>query len=351
MTRRMIRSLRKNDFALTVDEELAEGLFREFLRKECAIERVRAAEPVGHDAELWQHVQRIGGLEMACDDEQSISLVGLVVVAEQFGRHLAPVPWIEGVVAARLAQRIGGTAAARVIGAMSDGEIATIALRPVFAGEPQLIPAGAIADVVLAVIDGDLVAASALPDRPHALNQGSAPLAWIDVAAADTVVLASGADAAALLDSARREWMLLVAGALAGVGGRAVELAVEFASERHAFGVPIGTFQAISHSLVDARIGVDGSRNLTRKAAWYEQNEREAQPSLVPMSLLHAQRAAAAATQIGVHVQGGFGLTFESDMQLYFRRSKTWPLMLGDPHDLLMSIGDALDFESSGAYA
>jgi alkylation response protein AidB-like acyl-CoA dehydrogenase len=49
------------------------------------------------------------------------------------------------------------------------------------------------------------------------------------------------------------------------------------------------------------------------------------------MAVLCANELAIRAVTIGVHVQGGFGVTFDSNMQLYYRRAKGWPLLAGDP--------------------
>ena len=60
------------------------------------------------------------------------------------------------------------------------------------------------------------------------------------------------------------------------------------------------------------------------------------------MAYLHAVRSASLAARVGIHVQGGFGLTLESDQQLYFRRSRGWPLLKGDPASELRSVADML---------
>ena len=80
--------------------------FAAFYAKECPVERVRAAEPSGHDAELWASLRAMGALEMAVDEESGgwgASLLDMALVAEQHGRHLGPAPLIEGQVAAKVA--------------------------------------------------------------------------------------------------------------------------------------------------------------------------------------------------------------------------------------------------------
>ncbi len=127
-----------------------------------------------------------------------------------------------------------------------------------------------------------------------------------------------------------------------GVGQGALDLAIEYANERRAFGVPIGTFQAISHSIVDVAIGVQGSRRLHRRAAWFADHEPGEATAQILIAYLYARDVANRAATTGIHVQGGFGFTLESDLQLYFRRAKGWTLASGDPYDDLRVLGAEL---------
>jgi alkylation response protein AidB-like acyl-CoA dehydrogenase len=154
--------------------------------------------------------------------------------------------------------------------------------------------------------------------------------------------LSQGAPARHLFEAAQRDWLILTAAALVGLGDGAAALAVDFARVRNAFGVPIATFQAVAHPLVDAATAVEGARHLVRKAAWFADHEPSEARALVPMAYLHAVRSAGLAARVGMHVQGGFGLTLESDQQLYFRRSRGWPLLKGDPASELQPVADML---------
>jgi alkylation response protein AidB-like acyl-CoA dehydrogenase len=121
-----------------------------------------------------------------------------------------------------------------------------------------------------------------------------------------------------------------------------LDLAVQYAKDRMAFGVPIGTFQAIAHPLADVASAVEGARHLVWKAAWLADHEPERAPVEMEMAYLHACRTADRATKVGIHTQGGFGFTLESDMQLYFRRAKSAALLAGDPRARLAAIADLL---------
>ncbi len=138
------------------------------------------------------------------------------------------------------------------------------------------------------------------------------------------------------------EWRVLMAGALVGLAGAALELGVEYAKQRQQFGVPIGSFQSIAHGLADVATAVDGAQLLVREAAWAADEAEADATALARMAFLFAARAAQQATAAALHVHGGYGFTLEYDIQLYHRRAKAWPLLLGDPRRGALNLADAL---------
>ena len=102
--------------------------------------------------------------------------------------------------------------------------------------------------------------------------------------------------------------------------------------ERHQFGVPIGSFQAIQHGLADLVGPIEGARLLSLKAAWALQQSDTAGRLLASMAFLFASQTAQRVTERAIHYSGGYGLVDESDLQLHFRvRAKGWTLLGGDP--------------------
>jgi hypothetical protein len=188
----------------------------------------------------------------------------------------------------------------------------------------------------------ELVLLTMAKPSPHVGNQASAPLAWIDMGASAQryAVLASGNEALRLYMRALDEWRLLTAGALVGVATAALDRAVEYAKVRHAFGVPIGTFQAVANSLVDASIAVEGARNLNLKAAWYRDKRPTEHVELASMAYLNASGASYRTVTAAIHAHGAAGLLLEGELPDYFQRVKTWSLLSGDPNDELDRIAD-----------
>lgn len=321
------------DFSLSEDEEAVRELFSTFFAKECPPERVRAAEPDGFDHDLWTHLSGLNVVGMALAPEvggDGAGLVELVLLAEAWGHAVAPVPIAEAVVAARLLGALAASspdARAALDHALSGASLTTLALHPVTVGQPQLVPAGAVADHALALVEDAVVLAPARGTRVP--NTGHAPLAWLHLAEGTPV--ARGPEAVAAYRAALREWRLVMAGALTGMADATLSIAVQHAKERIAFGVPIGSFQAVAHPLVDVAMNVEMARRLTRKAAWWADQDAAQHRELIPMAYRFAEHTAIHGTAVGVHTLGGVGFTVESDVQLYFRRAKGWSLVAGDP--------------------
>jgi alkylation response protein AidB-like acyl-CoA dehydrogenase len=323
--------LRRLDYSLSEDHQALQAAYRAFFKTHCPIETVRAAEESGFDKSLWERLCAMGATTMALPDTvggDDATLVDLTLVAEEIGRSLAPVPWIDHVCAARLLARLGAAEADIVSG------------KQLVAFDPQhdsvsgtrLIPTGAIAEQIT-VRDGEDVVRLTFDTRPTKVdNIGRLPMAWVDPAAADTrVVLASGAEALAHYQRALNEWRVLGAAALTGLVHETMTIAAEFAKTRYTLGVPISTLQGISHPLANIAIAVQGGRNLARRAAWFLDNEPDERPELAPSAFVFMAEEASKAATMAVQVQGGLGVSAEASASAYLLRARGWALAGGDP--------------------
>ena len=169
--------LRRQDFSLDENQEAVREAFAEFFSKESPTSVVRAAEPLGHDEALWSKLLGMGVATMSLPASQGgddATLVDLVLIAGEYGRHLAPVPFISHVVATRLLARAG--AATEILDAASEGErIFTLAPQPVTAARSQPVPDAAIATSVIALVNGRLALYSAPGPRDPRTQSGRYP--------------------------------------------------------------------------------------------------------------------------------------------------------------------------------
>jgi alkylation response protein AidB-like acyl-CoA dehydrogenase len=336
------------DLSLSEEQQQLVESVRSFFAKECPPAVVRASESTGgFHRELWDAFGAIGGPTMGVPTTVGgggATLLDLELVAEQFGAVLAPIPLVDGLVAARLLAE-GDEAARSVLDLLGAAvpAVASVALHPARDGLARLLPAGAIATVLIGLDDAELAVVVAEPSvRGGVHNLGDGPLADRSLRNGTRTVVARDDDARALHEDAIHEWRVLMAGALVGLGGAALELGVEYAKQRHQFGVPIGSFQSIAHGLADVATAVDGARLLAREAAWAADEGEANATALARMAILFAARSAQQAASVALHVHGGYGFTLEYDIQLYYRRAKSWPLALGDPRRGTLHLADAL---------
>jgi alkylation response protein AidB-like acyl-CoA dehydrogenase len=205
--------------------------------------------------------------------------------------------------------------------------VATLALTPVVGPVARLVPAGAVADVVVVLRGEELLVIRQQPG-PAPENLGSMPVADVPLAGAE--VVARGPQAVAAYDEAISQWHALTAVALYGLGTRALELGIEYAGQRKAFGILIGTFQALQHALADDVTDLEGARLIAYKAAWSCDADTDDRHEIARMAFLFAAATAFRTASDALHVHGGYGFALEYDAQLYFRRAKAWSLIAGD---------------------
>lgn len=329
------------DLDLAPEQQQLVDTFGALFEKHASPERVRAAEPLGFDAELWGRVHEIGVVAMAVDEGAGgwgASALDLALVAEQQGRVVAPVPLVEAQVAARLLARVDGARASATLGAVLAGDrLVTIALHPARNSRATLVPAAAVADDAV-VLDGDRLLLVPLADvRTPVENLGSMPLADVQL---DGEVLASGTAALAAFDAALDDFSFLTAAALVGIGARALEIGVDYVNQREAWGVPIGSFQAIAHRLADSATAIDGARLLAYEAAWAVDEQPSRRGELAAMAFAFAYESARDATYRSLHFHGGYGFMMEYDVQLYYRRARAWANVFLEPRQAFRRTAD-----------
>jgi alkylation response protein AidB-like acyl-CoA dehydrogenase len=328
---------------LSEEQTLLQTTFAELFATESSCERVRAAEPLGHDPALWKtliETEVVGIRVPEALGGSGASLLEAALVAEQAGRHLASAPLVEAIVASHLLSGLEAPVTRDWLArSLSGSSLVSFAL---FAGgESQLVPGGAVADAIVGLDGDELVLVEKDSDTSPASNLGSSPLArWSLADGAGRSVLASGDDAVRAWSAAREEWKILMAAALSGLAHRALELAAEYASERIQFDRLIGTFQGVAHPLADAVAGVEGGQVLVWRAIWAVAKGRKDAAEFVSMAFAWAVEAATPAVARSLHTLGGYGLAMEYDVQLYFRRAKAWALVAGDPRDELQRVAE-----------
>jgi len=336
------------NLGLSEEQTLLRESVARLLRAESTPARVRAAEPLGYDPALWKSLVEFGIPAMRVPEAAGgggMSLLDAALIAEEAGRHLVSGPLIESIVAAHLLAELGGEGQSWCERVMSGEAIVVPALHEAGLRPEQLVPGAAVADGVLYLDEDEVVLLSGTPPHSAPDNLGKSPLALVDLEQAEgrtRHIVAHGPDARYAYLAALEEWKILTAAALAGLGRRALELAAAYASEREAFGRLIGTYQGISHPLADSITDIEGAQLLVWRAIWAMARGREDAAASVSMAFWFAARSTATAVLRSLRTFGGYGLSVEYDIQLYFRRGKAMALPLGDPQRELLRVADRL---------
>ncbi|MFD5250437.1 acyl-CoA dehydrogenase family protein [Amycolatopsis sp. NPDC058340] len=307
------------DFALTEDQTALKVAARTYLEDTYGLERIAAlADGDAHDLAAWPELVRQGWLD------PDLGLAELVLLAEEGGRALHPVPWFA---TAGLALPVYRAASVEPAGpaTLADGSGTCRATRR----DDGWRLDGAVQAVLHADVATEIVVAARTPAgvalfgvAPSAASlssrDGVDPLrATSDVAlaGAEGRLLAGPPSAAPLLAAIRSRAKTLLAGEAIGVADRALAIAVEHAKTRSQFDRPIGSFQAVSQQLADGYAEVELARSLAYRAAVAGTTEA------VACAAHAASRAAVSVCETAIQVCGGMGVTWEFPLHRWFRRA------------------------------
>ena len=279
----------------------------------------RAMDSVtGYDEALWSMLcEQVGVAALVVPEEiggAGGELADAAAVLEELGRALVPTPLL-GTTLAELALLAADEPDGETIERLAAGT----AIGAVVFDRDYVIN-GDVADVVLAVDDARIVRwAEVSIAAAHTLDP-TRRLARVTPGACTTIGNDPGiADTAAILLAAEQ----------VGAAARCLELTVEYTKQRVQFGRPIGSFQALKHRMADMYVAVQSARAVVGEAV--------ASPTPISAALarLAASDAFCSVAGEAIQLHGGIAITWEHDMQLYFKRAHSSAQLLGSPREQL----------------
>jgi acyl-CoA dehydrogenase len=147
---------------------------------------------------------------------------------------------------------------------------------------------------------------------------GSCIIRFDDVFVPDDLVLGEPGRAwYTLLPTLNNERIMVGAQCLGAIDG-VLEDALAYAKQRHAFGKPIGSFQAIQHSIADIAMWQREVELMLYYTAALQAAGKPCGTEANMLKLLATERAVEAA-DLGIQILGGMGYSAETDMQRYWR--------------------------------
>jgi alkylation response protein AidB-like acyl-CoA dehydrogenase len=332
------------DFGLSEDQREIQRTARELLSERARWERVREhAEARRSDEGLWRELCELGWPGIAVSERyggQGLGMVALSVLCEELGRVVAPVPFLPTVLAAALIEHAGsqeqrerwlpGLAGGETLGAVGlarDG-VAELVVGGVQAGVVVLLEGDHTARVLAADGAGADVGAGGNADADVNVR----PLDSIDpTRSAARVSVQNGAGEALTGDvpGGVDRALIAVAGELVGVSERALEMTVEYVKERRQFGVPVGSYQAVSHRCAQMLLDTEQARSLTAFAAWTADADPARLPEAAAMAKAAASDAGRDVTAGAIQAHGGIGFTWEANVHWLYKRAQLDAALLG----------------------
>jgi acyl-CoA dehydrogenase len=355
------------NFDFSDDQKLLRDQARRFLAENCTARAVRAVleSDAGYDRALWQSIAEMGWLGTAIPEAYGglgLGALELCVIAEELGRVLAPVPFSSTVCLFAEALMLAGSEEQkrRYLPKLARGELIGTFARAEGAGAvtPKSIRAsfrgGKLSGTKTAVADAmEADAAIVLARTSEEPGERGLSLVLVDLSAGSVArkpqdsidasrkraMLAFESAPAELLGPAGEGWELqrrvldraAVLMAFEQVGGAdaCLAMAKDYALTRHAFGRPIGSFQAIKHRLADMYIASELARSNAWYGAWALATNARELPLAAAAARVSATQAFDFAANENVHVHGGIGFTWEADCHLFQKRARDLALSLG----------------------
>ena len=288
--------------------------------KHASPEAVRRAmeSPRGYDESLWTLLcEQVGVAALVVPEEMGGAggeLADAAAVLEELGRSLVPTPLL-GTTLAELGLLAGDEPDGETLEQLAAGaSIGAVVF------DRDYVINGDIADVVLAVEDGRILRWSDVTaETVHTLDP-TRRLARVTPGASTVVGSNPG-----MIDIAA----ILLAAEQIGAAARCLELTVEYTQQRVQFGRPIGSFQALKHRMADMYVAVQSARAVIGDAI------ESPTPVTAAMARLAASEAFCAVAGDAIQLHGGIAITWEHDMQLYFKRAHTSAQIFGPPREQL----------------
>ena len=360
------------EFEFTDDQLELQRTVRGVLDAEALPELARTvadAEPDTEDAQpaieaFWRTLVGLDWPAMALPEQVGglgLGWVELAIVLEEMGRHAAPGPFTatvtqfaplvtEAASPEQAASWLAPVAEGRTTGtvALDEGagtwepaQIQAAAHRNgdelVLSGTKHYVVDGATADEIAVAVrlDDDLrvvlvpgTAVQAAEVLPIDAGVRHATVDFDGVRVPADRLLGDG-DATEAVSRALEESVTAVAAATVGACQRIFDIINAHAKERVQFGVPIGSFQAVKHKLVDMYRDIERARVLVYYAALTLAEDHPDRTLAASMAKAAAGEAQRRCVQDGLQLAGGIGFTWEHDLHLFLRRAKVGELHFG----------------------
>ena len=346
------------DFSLNEFQSMLDDSVEKFVSNEYDFEtrQANAASDLGYGSATWQTFCELGWTAMPfaeADGGLDGGPLETMILMQQFGRGLVVEPYLANIILAggvlrRLAtseqkarwlqpiiagQMQAALAIAEPHNRYEIGDIRTSAAAAgdgwVLNGKKSVVFNGGNADILIIPADSDgmsLFAVSA--DSPGLRRQDyrtvdgsrAADITLENVTVAADALLGNIGDGRATLDAVVDDGILAIAAEAVGIMQTLTAKTVEYSKNRVQFGVPIGSFQALQHRMVDMLTASEQSYSLLLWATMANADQTDEAKRAINAIKYQVSTAGTHVGQEAVQLHGGMGMSWEFDVGHYFKR-------------------------------
>lgn len=346
-----------------------------FLEKEASLSRVRElhAAGVSFEPDWWRRAAELGWASLLVPEELgggSVSGNGvedLAGIAEQLGRTVAPGPLhpvstvLAGLVdaddshkhAATIESLVGGEVVASWAVYEPGGRWAPLEAELTATptetgyrldGIKDRVEAGTDSGLLLVVarcgdalrqflVPADAPGVRIEPQRSLDLVKRYARVQFDGVGIDDAAAVGSAEQTAALIGRQSQIAQVLQCAEVVGILDTVFGFTIGWAFDRHTFGRPLVSYQALKHRFADMKMWLEACRATTRAAVAEVSARTPAAATAVSVAKSYVGERAAPLVQDCIQLHGGIGVTWEHDLHLYLRRVTLYRAMFGTPEE------------------
>jgi alkylation response protein AidB-like acyl-CoA dehydrogenase len=374
------------DFRLSEEQELLLKTGRDFLTANCPKSLVRemSRDEAGHPVGLWQKMAETGWMGLIIPEEYGGAGAGfsdLTVLLEEIGRACLPGPFFATVVLGGLTVLEAGSEEQKrqLLPRLAEGQLLlTLAMAEsgagytadciqnraagsggeyLLRGTKLFVPYAHISDYMICAArtrdsgtENDGITLFLVDSKSPGLSCAAlrtiagdklCEVIFDNVKVSKNNILGNLNGGWPVLEKVLEKAVIGQCAEMVGCIKQVLEMTVEYAKQRTAFGRPIGSFQAIQHYCANMLVDVDGCSLMVNNAAWrLSEGLPATQEVSMAKALLNEKLKHAVTRSIQIH--GAIGITEDHDLSVYFKQAKAWEVSLGDTRFHLDKIAQAV---------
>jgi alkylation response protein AidB-like acyl-CoA dehydrogenase len=366
-----MRGLRVN-FSLSEEEQMLQSTTRKYLE---SLGGIQLSHDYMSDRErtihsLWNGMSNLGLTGLLVPEKyggMGLGLTSMIPIAEETGRYLTPLPFLESTVFGTTLISMAGTEEQKMayLTGIAEGSLQVGLCLDLSEHSIENIPSGIVAKrinnsfvltgeighvrygmdvnhfIVVADVSGEDQKAVFLVTRNHVgvtvnpeysldRTAKNANISFNDVIVHSESLLGGKLGLLGTQESIDAMNASLCSSMVGGMG-KVVEMAADYAKIRQQFGQPIGRFQAIKHRIADMKVELEISRSLSYYAAIAIDENLPNKEQIVSAAKAHCSEAYVRIASHNIQIHGGIGVTAEHDAHLYLKRAKVVESYGGTP--------------------